>query len=469
MGGLFVPATIPSLPPNFLEEELNYKQTAQKVLESFLTDFNKEELQDCIQSAYNHTKFDVDDVVDLKHLDNNRWVLELWHGPTAAFKDVALQIMPYFMDVSKRKLKEQAHTVILVATSGDTGKAALEGFKNCKGVSIIVFYPHEGVSEIQKLQMETTDGNNTYVVAVKGNFDDCQTGVKKIFGDNGYADELRGKNFELSSANSINWGRLCPQIVYYVRAYQMLLERGVIAPGGMVDFCVPTGNFGNILAAYYALRLGIPIRQLICASNKNKVLADFFTSGIYDKNREFYKTISPSMDILISSNLERFLFEMSNHDSAFLRQIHNDLNTTGKFTVNNDLRNTLGSIIQAGWVDENKILETIGSVFRDTGYVLDTHTAVGVALCEGRDAEVPVVIASTASPFKFSTDVLRGMTQENQADEFVAIDRIREISGMTVHRALHGLKERQVRHNKVIQIDEMKSTVQEIINNISNP
>ena len=357
--------------------------------------------------------------------------------------------------------------MILVATSGDTGKAALEGFKNCEGISILVFYPYEGVSEIQKLQMATTDGNNTYVVAVKGNFDHCQNGVKQLLGNEVLRKQFRKHGVEFSSANSINWGRLCPQIVYYWTSYYTLAARGVIKQGDPVDFCIPTGNFGNILAGYYALRMGLPIGKLICASNKNKVLADFFNSGRYDSNRSFFRTMSPSMDILISSNLERFLFEITDHDTVSVGAWSRSLADTGVFVVDEMTQKRMRRIITPGWVDEPEVSETIAKVFKQAGYVLDTHTAVAAAVSERvPDSGRHTIIASTASPFKFSNHVLAGMTGSSPDDEFLAIDKIASMSNLPVHRALSNLRERPILHNKVIERSEMKETLLEIMKQI---
>ncbi|MBN1309488.1 MAG: threonine synthase, partial [Chitinispirillaceae bacterium] len=315
-GGLFVPQSLPHLPVESFRDARSYRQVARTVMQPLLADFTAVELAQCVDLAYDSSNFDTASVVDMVDLDETRTFMELWHGPTAAFKDIALQVMPHLLSFSKKKNGTAHHTVILVATSGDTGKAALEGFKDAPGISIIVFYPHEGVSEIQKLQMVTTEGRNTAVVAVRGNFDDCQTEVKALFADPLLRAQLLEQGIEFSSANSINWGRLCPQIVYYFTAYADAVRRGRVATGEPVDFCVPTGNFGNLLAGYYARCMGLPVDKLICASNKNRVLPDFFSTGVYDRRREFYRTNSPSMDILISSNLERFLYAMTGGDTA---------------------------------------------------------------------------------------------------------------------------------------------------------
>jgi threonine synthase len=464
-GGLFVPESLPS--GIWPLSGVTYQETATSILSALLTDFSSDEIQSCIRAAYNHSTFDIDSVIGLRHLNQKQSVMELWHGPTAAFKDVALQIMPQFMHFSKTKTGNTTHTVILVATSGDTGKAALEGFKNREGVSIIVFYPHGGVSEIQRLQMATTDGNNTHVVAVKGNFDDCQTGVKEIFSDNVLTSTLTRKGVELSSANSINWGRLCPQIVYYFRAYQMIVNDGTIKQGEEISFCVPTGNFGNILAGFYAKKMGLPIKHLICASNKNRILSDFFTTGIYDRNREFYKTVSPSMDILISSNLERFLFEMNGKNGNAVSSYYNELSRNGVFTISRDVQQSISSLLRAGWVAEQQVFSTIGETYRTSGYILDTHTAVGVSACNNLGPfDEHVIIASTASPYKFSKEVLRGIDSSVPSDEFSAISRIAELNKEQPHRAVDGLRERTVRHDRVIDIGHMQKTVLDIINTL---
>jgi threonine synthase len=462
-GGLFVPEHIPAV-PSMPGAGSRFQDIAHPVLTALLTDFSQNDITSCIDRAYNDTTFDIRSVVDCVKLDDRRSILELWHGPTAAFKDVALQIMPQFLAVAKQRTGDKSHTVILVATSGDTGKAALEGFKNAPGISIIVFYPHEGVSEIQKLQMVTTDGANTHVVAVKGNFDDCQRSVKKILGDRILRERYMADGFSFSSANSINWGRLCPQIVYYFYAYQSLAARGTIAAGELIDFCVPTGNFGNILAGYYARAMGLPVGKLICASNRNNVLADFFTSGEYNVNRAFHRTMSPSMDILISSNLERFLFEVTGHDATAVNGWNRRLADTGSFTVDPGTRARMADVIVPGWVDEAEVLATIGKEFKRSGYVLDTHTAVAAALYGriGSDKR-HTVIASTASPYKFSAHVLAGMTGERACDDFAAIDRIASLWNVPVHGALANLRKRPVRHSILIEQADMQRTVQDIL------
>lgn len=466
-GGLFVPESFPRIAPEQYIGAGSYQEIAQAIFTPLLSTFTQKEIRACIDGAYNSTTFGTSGIIELHELDNGRSVMELWHGPTAAFKDVALQIMPHLMAVAKDKTHNKRHTVILVATSGDTGKAALEGFKNAKGISIIVFYPHEGVSEVQRLQMATTDGNNTHVIAVKGNFDDCQTGVKELFSNDKLRAQLAGNNIELSSANSINWGRLCPQIVYYFAAYADLVRRGKIDSGTKINFAIPTGNFGNILAGYYAMQMGLPVNKLLCASNKNSVLADFFATGIYNRNRTFYRTNSPSMDILISSNLERFLFEMCGHDSGNINEWYESLANTGSFTVGNKVLDAMRQVITAGWFDEDTILSTINSVYTKKGYVLDTHTAVAMALCDTAAAkETTTVIAATASPFKFSSDVLGAIEETLPGDEFKCINRIAAISGLPVHRAVGDLQKRPVLHSGVIDISEMHTAVGNIISQL---
>jgi threonine synthase len=467
-GGLFVPETVPQIDAAACCGK-SYQESAEKILAPLLPDFSSEDIAYCVSRAYNSSTFDTGEIVNVVPLDEGRSVMELWHGPTAAFKDVALQIMPHFMAASKRILGDASHTVILVATSGDTGKAALEGFKNSKGISIIVFYPHEGVSEIQKLQMATTDGSNTHVVAVRGNFDQCQNGVKLILGSAALRERFRKKGCAFSSANSINWGRLCPQIVYYWTSYCALAARGVITSGEKVNFCVPTGNFGNILAGYYAMRMGLPVNKLICASNKNRVLADFFETGRYDSNRTFYRTMSPSMDILISSNLERFLFEMTGHDAVAVNAWSRSLADTGAFVVDGATRDRMKAIIMPGWVDEPEVTSAIAGIYKKTGYVLDTHTAVAAALSArvpSADDTAHTVIASTASPFKFSHHVLAGMTGSSPDDEFEAIERITKLSRLPVHRALSNLRDRPLLHTRVIEQSQMKETLFEIMGTI---
>jgi threonine synthase len=467
-GGLFVPESIPAIDFDRLRG-MDYGGVAYEILRLFLTDFSEEELKDFIAKAYNGERFDSSRIVPLHFLDDNTSILELWHGPTAAFKDLALQIMPHFLTTSARKLKSSREIVILVATSGDTGKAALEGFKDVPGTRIIVFYPKNGVSDIQRLQMVTTGGNNTSVVAVDGNFDDCQNMVKSIFADTQYNAILNNHGFELSSANSINWGRLVPQIIYYFWAYLGMVEKRSVFIGEEINIAVPTGNFGNILAAYYAYRMGLPVKTLICASNINKVLTDFFESGIYDKNREFFKTSSPSMDILISSNLERFLYEISGHNALKIQRWYNELVKDGRFKVDQTTAIRMTELFVGGFADEKETFDEIKRVFDNYGYLVDTHTAVGINVYrrfrEESGDNTPTVIASTASPFKFNKAVYRAVTGDDSIDdEFALLEKLSEIGKMDIHRAVDGLKDAEIRHKLNISTDEGRRVIKEILN-----
>ncbi len=458
-GGLFVPETIPALDPAALSAP-SYLETARLVLAPYFSDLAPADLDACLGRAYNAAGFETPDVIDLQPSGRRRFLLNLWHGPTAAFKDVALQLMPRLTAAAKAKTGETAHTLILVATSGDTGKAALEGYKDADGISIMVFYPHGGVSQVQRLQMATTDGRNTEVFAVRGNFDDCQTSVKALFQDPALAGELSRRGIKLSSANSINWGRLAPQIVYYVRAYGLLQARGEIRPGEEIDICVPTGNFGNILAAWYARAMGLPVRRLVCASNKNNILTDFFRTGVYDVRRDFHRTSSPSMDILISSNLERFLFEITSRDAGRIKAWFADLKS-GAFRVDDAAKAVLDALITPGWADEPRVFAEIKRVHEETGLVIDTHTAVASAVArdEVPDGGPAMIIASTASAFKFAGDVLAAITGRAEPDEFKAIERLGGIAGVPPHRAVRGLRERPVRHEGVLDIAGMRRAV----------
>jgi len=462
-GGLFIPESIPKLNTEEMDKMINtsYQEITANIFNKFLTDFTNDEIEEVIKKAYNNVNFDDEDLTPIKKLNDNLYIMELWHGPTAAFKDMALQMLPHLLIKSKEKLNAKEETVILVATSGDTGKAALEGFKNIEGIKIIVFYPEEGVSEVQKLQMNTTNGNNTYVVALKGNFDDCQTGVKNIFSDNEFKAKLDAENIKLSSANSINWGRLLPQIVYYFKAYFDLVKKGEIKKGEKINFSVPTGNFGNILAGYYAKRMGLPVNKFICASNENKILTDFFETGIYDTKREFHKTMSPSMDILISSNLERFLFEMTDKNSEKLNGWYDKLQKTGKFQIDEESLKKMKEIIIAGFCDEKETLKTINETYNKYNYVLDTHTSVAVKVAN--DLKLgKIIVNSTASPYKFSTNVLKGLGEKMQ-DEMKAVERISEISKTEIHRAVEGIDKKEIIHKRKTTQNEMKKVVLEIL------
>ncbi|MHB8054304.1 MAG: threonine synthase [Candidatus Aminicenantales bacterium] len=459
-GGLFVPEFIPRLEPGTLAQP-DYLETARRIMSAYFTDFEPAILDSCLQRAYNPENFRTSDIVDLRPLGRRRFLLELFHGPTAAFKDIALQLMPHLTTTAKSLTGDKTHTLILVATSGDTGKAALEGYKNAEGISIVVFYPYGGVSEVQRLQMVTTDGRNTKVFAVRGNFDDCQTGVKALFLDSNLRDYLAGMDIKLSTGNSINWGRLAPQIVYYVRAYALLAAQGEIMSGDEVDICVPTGNFGNILAAWYARAMGLPVRKLFCASNKNNILTDFFRTGVYDTHREFFRTSSPSMDILISSNLERFLFEIAGRDADKIKPWFLDRFRTGRFQIDAETKMAIDELVIPGWADEPRVFAEIKKVHEETGMVIDTHTAVAAAVSRdiGPKDGPATIIASTASPFKFAGDVLAAITGRAEPDEFRAIDRLSEITGEPAHRAVRGLQERPVLHEGVLAISQMREAV----------
>lgn len=471
-GGLFVPETIPVMNPEeiFALAGQGYSKVAEKIIGMYLSDYSAEEIKDCIEKAYNATNFDTPDISPLVQIDKTMSILELWHGPTAAFKDMALQIMPHFLAKAVKKLDTGKEVVILVATSGDTGKAALEGFKNVPGIRIICFYPHGGVSKVQEMQMSTTDGNNTYVVAVKGNFDDCQNAVKVIFGDRAFNDDLAARGYELSSANSINWGRLLPQIVYYFRAYLGLMNRQEITPGEKINFVVPTGNFGNILAAYYAYRMGLPVHKLICASNENKVLTDFFATGVYDRNREFKQTVSPSMDILISSNLERFLFEVCGHDAEKINHWFKELNEQGKFVIDPETRKQMDEILVAGFATEEETLDTIRKTFAEHRYTLDTHTAVGVKVYRDYLAatgdSTKTVVDATASPFKFNTSVLKAIAGEGALaglDDFDMLEKLSTTAGLNIHPGLRGLDKKPVLHMAVCEKENIRGEIEKIL------
>ena len=464
-GGLFVPNTIPTLSDRDFKilKGLDYVGRAEYVLKQFLTDFTGDEISYCAKGAYLN-KFDEDKPAPIKTLDDTTHILELWHGPTCAFKDLALQILPYLLTTSAKKVSDGKKTVILVATSGDTGKAALEGFCDVDNTEILVFYPNNGVSEMQQLQMSTQKGENVYVCAINGNFDDAQTGVKTIFTDASVKEVLAENNMEFSSANSINWGRLAPQIIYYISAYLDLLENGTDLSSGF-NVAVPTGNFGNILAAYYAKAMGVPINKLICASNSNNVLTDFLNTGTYDRNREFYTTNSPSMDILISSNLERMLYELTDHDDKLIASWQNELKEKGKYTVTDDVKQKIDRLFFGGCCNENETANTIKNVFDKYGYLIDTHTAVAVKVYEDykktSSDNRPVVIASTASPYKFAKSVLEGLGETVPKDEFDAVDMLSSKTNTTVPASLAALKNATVRFLDVCEKQDMNKVVLE--------
>ncbi len=465
-GGLFMPTQIPKLDVAMETlAEMSYQEIAYEVMKLFLTDFTEEELKYCISHAYD-SKFDTEEIVPIVKADG-AYYLELFHGSTIAFKDMALSILPYLMTTSAKKNHVENEIVILTATSGDTGKAAMAGFADVPGTRIIVFFPKGGVSKVQELQMVTQKGDNTAVVAIHGNFDDAQTGVKKIFGDRAFGEKLADKGFQLSSANSINIGRLVPQIVYYVYAYAKLVQNEEIKNGDLINITVPTGNFGNILAAYLAKQIGVPVNRLICASNDNKVLYDFFKTGTYDKRREFILTSSPSMDILISSNLERLIYLSAGCDEEKNSALMADLARTGAYTITEDMKANMADFI-GGYATEAENAAGIKRLYDATGYVIDTHT--GVASCvyrryaeETKDT-TPTVIASTASPFKFSHSVMEAIAgDQGSKDEFAIVDELSGIANVAVPRAIEEIRHAEIRHRRECDVDTMETTVAEIL------
>jgi threonine synthase len=467
-GGLFVPSGFPKLSMQDLKmyADVRYPELAADILAHYFDEMDIEQLQVICRKGY--ANFGYGRVAPVKKLNDTEFVMELWHGPTSAFKDMALQVLPGLLHAAKTHCREEKNTLILVATSGDTGKAALEGFMDAPGVSIMVFYPDEGVSALQKLQMVTQEGGNTHVAAVKGNFDDAQTGVKEIFADRDFAALLFNKGYTLSSANSINFGRLAPQIAYYVNAYVQLIKSGDIAAGEPVNFAVPTGNFGNILAGYYAKQMGLPVNRLICASNRNNVLTDFFESGEYQSKRPFYKTSSPSMDILISSNLERLLFEITGRDGEKVAAWMEALKENGAYAIDPVSHENLKSGFYAGWSPEDRSFAAIKTVFEKYRYLLDPHTAVAQAVYEDYLAATgdttKTVVVSTASPYKFCPDVLTALEVENMGlDDFAMMDLLSGISGWPVPQKLKELKTKSAIHTAVVDKSRMKETVADLI------
>lgn len=465
-GGLFVPEEIPSITLDEIKAvgEMNYADRAAFVFSKYLTDFTEAEIHYCTDNAYSTKNFETENIAEIAHLFDGTYMLELWHGPTCAFKDMALQILPYFLTTSAKKINLDKKIVILVATSGDTGKAALEGFKDVEGTSILVFYPEDGVSPMQKRQMKTQEGGNVGVCAIKGNFDDCQNGVKAIFTDSEVKSALNEKDMMFSSANSINWGRLVPQIVYYVSSYAELVKDEEIVLGDKINIVVPTGNFGNILAAYYAKKMGVPVNKLICASNINNVLTDFINTGVYDRNRKFYATVSPSMDILISSNLERLLYIMTGKNDTVINEWFGKLAKEGKYEVSDDVKAQLAEEFWAGYCDDEQTKSTIHSIYEKYSYTCDTHTAVAVKVYndykEATGDTTKTIIASTASPYKFSAAVLEAIEGgKSDIDEYTKVDRIAELSDIPVPSALADLKNKPERFNDVIDKSEQKDYV----------
>lgn len=465
-GGLFVPSEIPEVSAEFIQSlaDKSYIDRAKAILPLFLTDYTKEELDYDIEGAYS-TGFAHEKVAPTVNVYDNVNILELWHGPTCAFKDMALQLLPYLLTGAAKRVSGGKETVILVATSGDTGKAALEGFKDVDGTRILVFYPDKGVSPMQKLQMTTQEGKNVGVCAIEGNFDDAQTGVKKIFTDPAVKEKLAENNMTFSSANSINWGRLVPQIVYYFSAYADLIANGSIKNGEKINFCVPTGNFGNILAAYYAMKMGLPVNRLICASNENDVLTEFLTTGHYDRRRTFHTTVSPSMDILISSNLERLLYHLSGNDSDATAALFKSLNENGEYTVNEKMLDEIKALFSAGCCDDKATKATIADTFKNCGYLCDTHTAVGVnvykAYREKTGDTTTTVIDSTASPYKFAKAVLGAVTNESYTadNEFDMVSELEEKTGTAAPVQLKSLKGKAPRFTDTRTKEEMQAAV----------
>ncbi|MDR5658719.1 threonine synthase [Serpentinicella sp. ANB-PHB4] len=465
-GGLFVPDKMPKLTKDLQGlMDLDYKQLAYEILSLFLTDFKEEELKQCINSAYDE-KFDTP-VIAPVNKKGNKYFLELFHGPTLAFKDMALSILPYLLKTAAKKLNIDKEIVILAATSGDTGKAALEGFADVDGIKIIVFFPQNGVSEVQRKQMITQTGNNTYVIGIDGNFDDAQSGVKNIFTDEAFKKELANNNHMFSSANSINIGRLVPQVVYYFYVYLQMCKNKEIELGEKINFVVPTGNFGNILAGYYAKELGLPIDQLICASNENKVLFDFLSTGTYDKDRAFILTTSPSMDILISSNLERLLYALSNENVDTVKTLMESLTTKGTYTINEDMKKNLRGFV-GGYATEKETEIAIKEVFEETGYVMDTHTAVAYAVHnkykQNSGDDKKTVVVSTASPYKFTSDVMKSIDPKySEQNEFSLMEEMEKVSKVSIPKPIKDLDKRPILHKKQCKKGEMKQQVEEIL------
>ncbi|MGQ7562655.1 threonine synthase [Streptococcus suis] len=461
-GGLFTPLSAPAVDLNFDQlKDASYQEVAKLILSAFLDDFTADELDYCITNAYD-SKFDTPDIAPVVKL-KGQYNLELFRGSTIAFKDMALSILPYLMTTAAKKHGLENEIVILTATSGDTGKAAMAGFADVPGTRIVVFYPRDGVSKVQELQMTTQTGDNTHIVAIDGNFDDAQTAVKYMFNDVGLREKLAAKKLQFSSANSMNIGRLVPQIVYYVYAYAQLVKTGEIAAGDKVNFTVPTGNFGNILAAYYAQQIGLPINKLICASNDNNVLTDFFTTGVYDKKRTFRVTTSPSMDILVSSNLERLIFHLFGNDAAKTAELMDRLATDGQYDIQGADASIL-SLFDAAFATEEETATEIKRVYEESDYIEDPHTAVASAVykkyVEKTGDQTPTVIASTASPYKFPVVAVQSVTGETGLSDFEALAKLHEISGVALPPAVDGLEIAPVRHTTIVAAADMQVEVE---------
>ena len=465
-GGLYVPITVPTLEKSLKElSECSYQEVAYEVMKLFFTDFTEQELKNCITHAYD-SKFDTEEIAPLVKADG-AYYLELFHGPTIAFKDMALSILPHLMTTAAKKNDIKNEIVILTATSGDTGKAALAGFADVEGTKIIVFYPKDGVSAIQEKQMVTQKGDNTYVVAIHGNFDDAQSGVKAIFHNKELEKRMNEQGLQFSSANSINIGRLFPQVAYYIYAYSRLLKNGEIKEGEKINVVVPTGNFGNILAAYYAKQIGLPVAKFVCASNDNKVLYDFFQTGEYDKNREFILTTSPSMDILISSNLERLIYLIANEDSDATLKLMTSLSKDGKYTITDEMKAKLVDFY-AGYANTEKTAKAIKNLYDKTGYVIDTHTAVATSVYneykEATKDETKSVIASTASPYKFGKAVMTAIDGKyEEYEDFKLIDELCKTANVAIPNAIEEIRTAPVRHTRLCDADKMQAEVEDIL------
>ncbi|MBR3919301.1 MAG: threonine synthase [Clostridia bacterium] len=466
-GGLFVPVEFPEFNSQDMDRlsKMNYCQLASEIFSQFADDFTKEELETCVKNAYADGSFP-EEPTPLSVLSNTLSILELWHGPTSAFKDMALQILPEFMSVAIKKSKKHNKIAILTATSGDTGKAALAGFKDAENVKIMVFYPAEGVSEMQKTQMITQEGENLSVIAVRGNFDDAQTGVKNIFGDKEFAEILKKRGYTLSSANSINIGRLLPQVVYYYYAYFALVRNGNLKLGDKINFAVPTGNFGNILACYYAAKTGLPVNKIVCATNDNNVVSDFLNTGIYNSKRPFILTISPAMDILISSNLERLLYDVSGENSEKVSGIQQDLKANGVYSVDKELSDTISSYFWSSSSNQTECRKTIQSIHREFNYLVDPHTAVGIDVYDkyviSAGDTTPAVAVSTASPFKFNKTVAESIFGEDSIkgkNEFDILKELSDKTGWDIPVPLRDLDKKPILHKRICNVADMKNEV----------
>ena len=461
-GGLYVPTSVPALDKTLKQlSEMSYQDVAYEVMKLYFTDFTEAELRNCVNNAYD-SKFDTEEIAPLSEVDG-AYYLELFHGATIAFKDMALSILPHLMTTSAKKNDVKNEIVILTATSGDTGKAALAGFADVPGTKIVVFYPKGGVSPIQEKQMQTQKGDNTKVIGIRGNFDQAQTAVKQMFADSALNEKINASGFQFSSANSINIGRLFPQVAYYVYAYSRLLKEERIEDGQKINICVPTGNFGNILAAYYAKNMGLPVDKLICASNENKVLFDFFETGVYDKNREFMLTSSPSMDILVSSNLERLLYHIAGNDPVATAKRMDDLKNIGKYDITDSMKAELKEFF-GGYTDQPGTTKMIADTYKSTGYVLDTHTAVAGGVykqyVEKTGDKTPTVIASTASPYKFTRSVMEAIAPEfKDLGDFELCDKLNELSKVEIPNAIEEIRTAPIRHDIVCDVDKMPEEV----------